>query len=55
MPLGVLAGGFLIEAAGVGATFGVMAASYLAASLSLLVNPALRAMDRRPADPTPDP
>ena len=45
MPLGALAGGFLIETAGVGATFGIMAACYLAASLSLMVNPALRAMD----------
>ena len=53
-PLGVLAGGVLIEAAGVGATFGIMAASYLAASLSLMVNPALRAMDQPPADLTPD-
>jgi MFS family permease len=47
MPLGVLAGGFAIEAFGVGATFAIMAASYLAATVSLAVNPAVRRMDDR--------
>jgi len=46
MPLGVVAGGLLIEAIGVGPTFAIIAACYLAATLSQAVNPVLREMDR---------
>jgi MFS family permease len=49
MPAGVLAGGFLFEGIGLSATFLVIGAGMLITTLSMLINPALRTMDRRPA------
>jgi MFS family permease len=49
MPLGVLAGGLLIEAIGVGPIFAVSAVCYFGASILLALAPALRGMDRRDA------
>jgi MFS family permease len=49
MPLGVLAGGYLIEQFGLPATFLVTSLCYLATTLTMVVNPAFREMDRRPA------
>jgi predicted MFS family arabinose efflux permease len=47
MPLGVLAGGFLIESIGLSWTFIVTGLLYLATTLSLVVNPAIRDMNLR--------
>ena len=48
MPVGVLAGGLLLELFGVRATIAGIATCFVAATLSLLFLPALRGMDRRP-------
>jgi len=48
MPLGVLVGGYLIEQFGLPATFLVTSVCYLATTLTMIVNPAIRDMDRRP-------
>src|SRR6478735_6065502 len=48
MPLGVLVGGYLIEQFGLPATFLVTSLCYLATTLTMIVNPAIRDMDRRP-------
>ena len=49
MPLGVLAGGIIIEQVGLPATFLVTSVCYLATTLTMVINPAFRDMDRRPA------
>jgi len=46
MPLGFLAGGFLIEAIGLRWTFLITSGCYLATTLSMLVNPAFHDMNR---------
>ena len=55
MPAGVLIGGFLFEVIGLRGTFIVIGGGMLATTLSMLVNPALHDMNRRPpsADPAP--
>jgi MFS family permease len=55
MPAGVLIGGFLFEVIGLRGTFLVIGGGMLATTLSMLVNPALHDMNRRPlsADPVP--
>ncbi len=45
IPLGMALAGYLVEWIGVRATLFVMAIAYLATSLSMLINPALRGMD----------
>ena len=47
MPLGVLAGGFLIEGIGLRETFIITGALYLATTLTMIVNPAIHDMNRR--------
>jgi MFS family permease len=47
MPVGVLAGGFVIEAIGLRWTFIITGLLYLATTLSMIVNPAIHDMDRR--------
>ena len=49
MPLGVLAGGYLIEQVGLPATFLVTSICYLATTLTMVINPAFREMDHHPA------
>jgi MFS family permease len=46
VPLGMLLAGYMVEWKGVRATLLVQAAFYLIITLSLLVNPALREMDK---------
>jgi MFS family permease len=46
IPLGGFAGGFLVQAAGLQPTLLILGACYLLTTASLLVNPALRAMDK---------
>ena len=48
IPLGVLLGGFVIEAIGVATTFFVIGLSYLAVTAFGFFNPAFHEMDRRP-------
>jgi MFS family permease len=50
MPLGVLAGGFLIETLGLPWTFIITALLYLATTLTMIVNPAIRDMERKPVE-----
>ena len=47
IPLGGFAGGFLVQAAGIQPTLLILGACYLLTTASLLVNPALRTMDKR--------
>ena len=47
IPLGGFAGGFLVQAAGIQPTLLILGACYLLTTTSLLVNPALRTMDKR--------
>ncbi|HLV97591.1 MAG TPA: MFS transporter [Ktedonobacterales bacterium] len=47
MPVGAFAGGFLVQWAGIQPTLLMLGACYLLTTASLLVNPALRAMDKR--------
>lgn len=54
-PLGILAAGFVVERAGVGATLTVIAGCYLATTASMLVNPAFRDMAPRPPSASSDP
>lgn len=48
MPVGVLVGGFLFEGIGLRATFLVIGAGMLLATMSMVINPALRDMDHSP-------
>jgi MFS family permease len=48
MPLGVLMGGVLIEQIGLPRTFLVTSICYLVTTLTMVFNPAIRDMDRRP-------
>jgi MFS family permease len=48
MPLGVLMGGILIEQIGLPRTFLVTSICYLVTTLTMVFNPAIRDMDRRP-------
>jgi MFS family permease len=50
IPAGVLLGGVVVEAVGVGATFLGIGVCYLAVSVFGFFNPAFREMDRRPGD-----
>ena len=52
MPLGVLIAGVLTEWLGLGPLLLALGATYLATTLSMLFIPALREMDRRPAEKT---
>jgi predicted MFS family arabinose efflux permease len=51
MPIGMLMAGFVSEQFGVIATLVGIAAAYLVVTASIFVNPAMREMDRRPAEP----
>lgn len=48
MPAGVLLGGFLIDGIGLRGSFAIIGALYLAATLTLRINPAIRTMDSPP-------
>lgn len=48
IPLGQLAGGFTVEAIGPRPTLAVVGVCFLAVTISMQLNPALRGMDRRP-------
>jgi MFS family permease len=54
MPIGVLAAGPMIERLGLRATFLVVGSLYLAVTLASFLLPALRGLDRRPAEPAAD-
>jgi MFS family permease len=48
MPAGVLLGGFLIDGIGLRGSFAIIGTLYLAATLTLHINPAIRTMDSPP-------
>jgi MFS family permease len=50
MPVGMLMAGFVSEAFGVIATLAGIAAAYLVVTATIFINPAMREMDRRPAE-----
>jgi hypothetical protein len=50
MPVGMLMAGFVSEEFGVIATLIGIAAAYLVVTASIFINPAMREMDRRPAE-----
>jgi MFS family permease len=52
MPLGILAGGLLVEEVGAGAAFAVSGAIYGVAGVGLALNPILRQMERRRSAPS---
>jgi MFS family permease len=54
IPLGGFAGGFLVQATGLRITLLILGACYLLTTASLLVNPALKTMDKRKALPLYD-
>ena len=47
MPLGVILSGYLVQAIGIQASLLVVGACYLATTISLLVNPAVRSMEKK--------
>jgi predicted MFS family arabinose efflux permease len=51
IPLGTLASGFVVTWIGLRATLAAMGALYLLATLSILVNPELKAMEKRQVAP----
>jgi MFS family permease len=53
IPLGMALAGFLVEWAGLRATLAFIAAGYLLTTISLLVIPAFRDMERREMPTTP--
>jgi MFS family permease len=55
IPLGMLAGGLLVEAIGLGPTLLAIGLCYLAVTSYGIVNPAFREMDARPPEATPEP
>ncbi len=48
MPIGVLAGGYLLEGIGLRWTLIAIGVCYVTTTLTMLVNPAIRDMNRRP-------
>jgi MFS family permease len=48
MPVGVLGGGYLIDLLGLPATFAILGVCYVVTTLTLVINPAIHDMDRRP-------
>ncbi|MDP9066943.1 MAG: MFS transporter [Actinomycetota bacterium] len=52
MPLGALAGGYLVEAIGILPSLAAVGSIYVAAALSLIFNPGVRELDRIPDTPS---
>lgn len=51
MPLGVLAGGYLVEAIDIRPALAVIGSIYVLTALSLIFNPGVRELDRIPDTP----
>lgn len=51
MPIGVLAGGYLIDAVGLGATFLIIGLIYVPTTASMILLPAIHEMDTLPSNP----